>query len=83
MRDHVLLYINGRRQQVGGGDCFLSLSDFLRLRLGMVGTKIVCSEGDCGSCTVLDRSAGPATASTIGRSIRASSGCFNSTARTW
>ena len=53
MRDHVLLYINGRRQQVGGSDCFLSLSDFLRLRLGMVGTKIVCSEGDCGSCTVL------------------------------
>lgn len=53
MRDHVLLYINGRRHQVGGGACFLSLSDFLRLRLGMVGTKIVCSEGDCGSCTVL------------------------------
>ena len=53
MRDHLLLYINGRRHQVGGGDCFLSLSDFLRLRLAMVGTKIVCSEGDCGSCTVL------------------------------
>jgi xanthine dehydrogenase small subunit len=53
MRDHVLLYINGRRHQVGGGDCFLSLSDYFRLRLGMVGTKIVCSEGDCGSCTVL------------------------------
>jgi xanthine dehydrogenase small subunit len=53
MRDHVLLYINGRRHQVSGTDCFLSLSDFLRLRLGLVGTKIVCSEGDCGSCTVL------------------------------
>ena len=53
MRDHILLYINGRRHRVGGGDCFLSLSDFLRLRLAMVGTKIVCSEGDCGSCTVL------------------------------
>lgn len=53
MRDHVLLYINGRRHQVAGRDCFLSLSDFLRQRLGMVGTKIVCSEGDCGSCTVL------------------------------
>jgi xanthine dehydrogenase small subunit len=53
MRDHVLLYINGRRQEIGGDDCLLSLSDFLRLRLGMVGTKIVCSEGDCGSCTVL------------------------------
>ena len=53
MRDHLLLYVNGRRQRVSGRDCFLSLSDFLRLRLGLVGTKIVCSEGDCGSCTVL------------------------------
>lgn len=53
MRDHLLLYINGRRHQVAAHDSFLSLSDFLRLRLGLVGTKIVCSEGDCGSCTVL------------------------------
>ncbi|MEX2092721.1 MAG: FAD binding domain-containing protein [Pirellulales bacterium] len=53
MRDHLLLYINGRRQQVAANDGFLSLSDFLRLRLGQTGTKIVCSEGDCGSCTVL------------------------------
>lgn len=58
MRDRILLYINGRRQTVSGSDCFLSLSDFLRLRLALPGTKIVCSEGDCGSCTVL-----------IGRSI--------------
>ena len=53
MRDHVLLYINGRRRQVSGNDAFLSLSNFLRSRLGLTGTKIVCSEGDCGSCTVL------------------------------
>ena len=53
MRDQLLLYINGRRQAVSGSDCFLSLSDFLRLRLALPGTKIVCSEGDCGSCTVL------------------------------
>ncbi len=52
-RDHLVLIINGKRHQVQGSDCFLSLSDFLRYRLGLVGTKIVCSEGDCGSCTVL------------------------------
>lgn len=53
MRDHLLLYVNGRRRAVSGRDAFLSLSDYLRYRLGLAGTKIVCSEGDCGSCTVL------------------------------
>ncbi len=53
MRDHLLIYVNGQRRQVFGRDVFLSLSDYLRLRLGLMGTKIVCSEGDCGSCTVL------------------------------
>ena len=53
MRDHLILYINGARQVVRDGDAFLSLSDFLRARRGLVSTKIVCSEGDCGACTVL------------------------------
>lgn len=53
MREHILLYINGQRLEVAGADVFLTLSDFLRKRLRLVGTKIVCSEGDCGSCTVL------------------------------
>lgn len=53
MRDYLLVYINGHRYTVHGADCWLTLSDFLRRRLGLVGTKIVCSEGDCGSCTVL------------------------------
>ena len=53
MRDHVLLYLNGQPVRVGGDDVFLSLSDFLRRRRGLTGTKVVCAEGDCGSCAVL------------------------------
>jgi xanthine dehydrogenase small subunit len=53
MLDHVLVYVNGRRHEVRGRDVFLSLSDFLRRTQGLTGTKIVCSEGDCGACTVL------------------------------
>ncbi len=53
MRDQVLLHINGRPHQVASRRALLSLSDFLRHELRLVGTKIVCSEGDCGACTVL------------------------------
>lgn len=53
MLDHVLVYVNGRRHEVRGRDVFLSLSDFLRRARGLTGTKIVCSEGDCGACSVL------------------------------
>lgn len=52
-RDHLLVFINGERHEVAGADAFVTLSDFLHLRLGQVGTKIVCSEGDCGACSVL------------------------------
>src|SRR3954465_6793749 len=53
MRDYVLLYLNGRPVRVAGEDVFLTLSDCLRRRQGLVGTKVVCAEGDCGSCGVL------------------------------
>jgi len=53
MLDHVLVYVNGRRHEVRGREAFLSLSDFLRRIHGLTGTKIVCSEGDCGACSVL------------------------------
>jgi xanthine dehydrogenase small subunit len=53
VRDEVLIYINGTEHRVRGADAFLSLSDYLRGRAGLVGTKIVCSEGDCGACSVL------------------------------
>ena len=53
MRDHVLFYVNGQRQEVRGAQVFQSLSDFLRLTQRLTATKVVCAEGDCGSCTVL------------------------------
>ena len=53
MRQHILLFVNGEQHQLTGADAFLTLSNFLRLRLKLCGTKIVCSEGDCGSCSVL------------------------------
>jgi len=53
MRDYVLFYVNGRRHEVRGERAFRPLSEFLREELGLPGTKVVCAEGDCGSCTVL------------------------------
>ena len=53
VRDYVTLHINGRPVQARGDDALLPLSEFLRRKLGLTGTKIVCAEGDCGSCAVL------------------------------
>jgi xanthine dehydrogenase small subunit len=53
MLNHLLIWVNGRRHEVRGRDAFLSLSDYLRRVRGLIGTKIVCSEGDCGACSVL------------------------------
>src|SRR3954465_2873658 len=52
MRDHLIIYANGRRHDARGPRAFGSLSDFLRYDLGLTGTKVVCAEGDCGSCTI-------------------------------
>lgn len=53
MRDYVLFYVNGRRYRIGGETVFWSLAEFLRHELRLMGTKVVCAEGDCGACTVL------------------------------
>jgi xanthine dehydrogenase small subunit len=53
MRDHVLIYVNGQRHELRGGRALQTLSNFLRYDLGLTGTKVVCAEGDCGSCAVL------------------------------
>jgi xanthine dehydrogenase small subunit len=53
MRDHLLIHVNGVPHRVSGAQAFQSLSNFLRYELSLIGTKVVCSEGDCGSCTML------------------------------
>src|SRR3954454_6307949 len=52
MRDFLIIYVNGQRHEIRGGRAFQSLADFLRYDLGLVGTKVVCAEGDCGSRTL-------------------------------
>jgi xanthine dehydrogenase small subunit len=53
MRDHLLIYLNGRPVRVSGKDAFLTMTDFVRRRRRLTGTKVVCAEGDCGSCAAL------------------------------
>ncbi len=53
MRDYLLIYINGQAHEISGEEAWLTLSQYLRQRLRLTGTKIVCEEGDCGSCSVL------------------------------
>lgn len=56
MRSAVLLYINGKRHLISGDAATQTLSEYLRKSCRLTGTKIVCAEGDCGACTVLQSS---------------------------
>lgn len=53
VRDSIGFILNGTPVSVSGDDAFMSLSDFLRDRRRLTGTKVVCAEGDCGACTML------------------------------
>jgi len=53
VRDYLVFYVNGVKHTLNDDAALGSLADLLRERLGRVGTKIVCNEGDCGSCSVL------------------------------
>ena len=46
------ILVNGRKHDVTPGP-IESLSDTLRDRLHLTGTKVSCARGECGSCTVL------------------------------
>jgi xanthine dehydrogenase small subunit len=45
-------YINDKEYKISS-DIHQTLADFLRKRVFLTGTKIVCAEGDCGACSVL------------------------------
>ncbi|MEM7625033.1 MAG: FAD binding domain-containing protein [Planctomycetota bacterium] len=53
MRDHLVFYLNGQRRTAAGPEALATLTDYLRERRRLVGTKVVCAEGDCGACSVL------------------------------
>jgi xanthine dehydrogenase small subunit len=58
MRTHAVLYLNGKRLEIGPQHAGQMLADYLRRARSLTGTKIVCAEGDCGACTVLVAFAG-------------------------
>ncbi|MEM6332037.1 MAG: FAD binding domain-containing protein [Planctomycetota bacterium] len=53
MRESIRFLLNGAPVSVAGGEAWLMLSEFLRRSRGLAGTKVVCAEGDCGSCAAL------------------------------
>ncbi len=52
MAQSIRLVVNGQEYRVDVEPYWL-LAYVLREKLGLTGTKIACSNGDCGSCTVI------------------------------
>lgn len=48
-----VLHVNGRPHEVGDAWIGESLLYVLRERLGMMGSKGACEQGECGSCSVM------------------------------
>lgn len=53
MAEHYTLKVNGTEREVGDAQPGESLLFVLRERLGLLGTKGACEQGECGSCSVL------------------------------
>ena len=53
MSGHYALHVNGATHEVAGGWLGESLLYVLRERLGLLGSKGACEQGECGSCSVL------------------------------
>jgi aerobic carbon-monoxide dehydrogenase small subunit len=49
---NISLHVNGERRTAATPDPRESLLTFLRERLGLVGSKGACEQGECGSCSV-------------------------------
>ena len=57
LQESLIFYVNGVRYELGPEevDPQMPLAEFLRNH-NLTGTKIGCSEGGCGACTVLGKS---------------------------
>ena len=51
--DHFTLQVNGIDREVDDSWLGESLLDVLRDRLGLIGSKGACEQGECGSCSVM------------------------------
>ncbi len=51
-RKSIALSVNGKTVQATV-DVRMTLAEFLREELGLMGTKVGCNRGECGSCTVV------------------------------